>query len=65
MVNSTYKCNSGIRFAPEERDVYSYERTGKALAPFGAKPGSGTIAEAGESDCAPTELRIKERTSGL
>jgi hypothetical protein len=44
-------------FAPEERDVYSYERTPKDLAPLGAKPGSGTLAEAGKSDCAPTELR--------
>ena len=25
-------------FAPEERDVYSYERTPKDLAPLGAKP---------------------------
>ncbi len=30
-------------FAPEERDVYSYERTPKYLAPLGAKSGSGTI----------------------
>jgi hypothetical protein len=45
--------------APEERDVYSYERTSKVFAPLGAKPGSGTIAEAGKSDCAPTELASK------
>jgi hypothetical protein len=44
-------------FAPEERDVYSYERTRKDLAPLGAKPGSATIAEAHMGDCAPMELR--------
>src|SRR2546429_7521516 len=48
--------------APEERDVYSYERTPKNLAPLGAKPGSGTFTGAGNSDCAPTELRSKETT---
>ncbi len=32
-------------FAPEERDVYSYECTRKDLAPFGAKPGNRTIGE--------------------
>jgi hypothetical protein len=26
-------------FAPEERDVYSYQHTPKDLAPLGAKPG--------------------------
>jgi hypothetical protein len=31
-------------FAPEERDVYSYEHTPKDLAPLGAKLGSGTFA---------------------
>ena len=36
-------------FAPEERDVYSYERTPKDLAPLGAKPGSRTFAEAGKA----------------
>ena len=35
------------------------------LAPLGAKPGSGTIADAGKGDCAPTELRSKERTAKL
>ena len=47
-------------FAPEERDVYSYERTPKDLAPLGAKPGTGTFALA-KSDCAPTELRSKDQ----
>ena len=37
----------------------------KNLAPLGAKPGGGTIAEAGTGDCAPTELRSKERTAKL
>jgi len=37
----------------------------KDLAPLGAKPGSGTIADAGKGDCAPTELRTKERTAKL
>jgi hypothetical protein len=32
-------------FAPEERDVYSYEFTRKDLAPLGAEPSSGTIDE--------------------
>jgi hypothetical protein len=35
-------------FAPEERDVYSYERTPKDLAPLGAKPSSGTFTGAGK-----------------
>ncbi|MDX6499102.1 MAG: hypothetical protein QOG23_2362 [Blastocatellia bacterium] len=56
---------SYVVFAPEERDVYSYERTTKDLAPLGAKPGSRTFAEAGNSDCAPTERRRKERTARL
>src|SRR5436190_12822526 len=51
--------------APEERDVYSYERTPKDLAPLGAKPGSGTFTGADNSDCAPTELRSKETTARL
>ena len=37
----------------------------KDLAPLGAKPDSGTIADAGEGDCAPTELRSKESTAKL
>jgi len=37
----------------------------KNLAPLGAKLGSRTFAEAGKSDCAPTELRRKERTAKL
>jgi len=51
--------------APEERNVYSYERTPKDVAPLGAKPGGRTFAEARKSDCAPTELRIKETTARL
>jgi hypothetical protein len=37
----------------------------KDLAPLGAKSGNGTFADAGKSDCAPTELRSKERTARL
>ena len=33
------------------------------LAPLGAKPAGGTITEAGKGDCAPTELRSKERSA--
>jgi len=33
-------------FAPEDRDVYSYQRTPKVLAPLGAKPLKGTFAGA-------------------
>ena len=33
-----------LAFAPEERDVYSYERTHYSLAPLGAKPASATNA---------------------
>jgi hypothetical protein len=44
-------------FAPEERDVYSYEYTLKDLAPLGAKLGSVTFAEAGKSIALLTELR--------
>ena len=50
-------------FAPEERDVCSYERTHRSLAPLGAKLDSGTNAEAGQGGCAPTQLRSKERTA--
>jgi hypothetical protein len=52
-------------FAPEERDIYSYERMPNDLAPLEAKPGSETFTGAGKSDCAPTELRSKERTARL
>jgi hypothetical protein len=31
-------------FAPEERDVYSYECTRKELAPLGAKPSAECLA---------------------
>ena len=34
-------------------------RTPKDIAPLGAKPGSGTFVRA--SDCAPTELRTKDK----
>ena len=37
----------------------------KDVAPLGAKPGSGTIADAGKGGCAPTELRSKERMARL
>src|SRR6266550_2003069 len=50
--------------APEERDVYSYERTPKGLAPLGAKPGSGTFTGAGNSDCAPWSFGVKKRPPG-
>ena len=53
-----------LAFAPEERDVYSYERTHCSLAPLGAKPGSGTNAKAANG-CAPTELRGKERAPAI
>ena len=33
----------------------------KDLAPLGAKPAGRTIAEAGKDDCAPPELKSKER----
>jgi len=68
MVNREFKLEvqqSNSFSLHEERDVYSYERTPKDLAPLGAKPGSRTFAETGKSDCAPTELRSKERTARL
>jgi hypothetical protein len=34
------------------------------FAPLGAKSGDGTIPDAGKGDCAPTELKSKERTGG-
>jgi hypothetical protein len=52
-------------FAPEERDVYSYQRPPKDLATLGAKPGNRTIAQAGKSDCAPTELKSQEKAAKL
>jgi hypothetical protein len=33
----TYKPKGRLVFAPEERDVYSYERYSMLLAPLGAK----------------------------
>ena len=52
-------------FAPEERDVYSYERAPEDLTPLGAKPAAQQLAEAGKDDRAPTELRSKEKTARL
>ena len=49
----------------QSRDVYSYECAPKDIAPLGAKPGSRTVAAAGKSDGAPTELRSKETTVRL
>src|SRR5712692_940323 len=37
LVNSNYSCNSEFVFAPEERDVYSYERGRQDLAPSGSE----------------------------
>ena len=37
----------------------------KDLAPLGAKPGIGTIDDAGKGDCAPPELKSKEATAKL
>jgi hypothetical protein len=62
MANSTYKCNSGLVFAPEERDVYSYERRSKEHAPLGAKPGSGTSSAQAK---AVSLLRSEESNRGL
>jgi hypothetical protein len=54
-----------LLFAPQERDDYGYQRTPKVFAPLGAKPVKGTFAgAAGKSDCAPMELRSKERAVG-
>ena len=52
-------------FAPEEREVYSYERTRNDLALPGAKRTGGAYAETGKGDCAPPELSSKERTARL
>jgi hypothetical protein len=52
-------------FAPEERNIYSYERPPRDLAPLGAKPGSRIFGGLSKSDCAPSELRSKGRTAGL
>jgi hypothetical protein len=35
----------------------------KDFAPLGAKPDGGTFAGTGKSNCAPTELRSKEKTT--
>ncbi len=35
----------------------------RIFAPLGARPGSGTFAEQGTSDCAPPELRSKDKDS--
>ena len=63
-VNSTYKSTAEFDFAPEERDVYSYERLQNDLAPLGAKPGSGTTAEASKRNSAPTEVTGKKKIAG-
>jgi hypothetical protein len=46
-------------FAPEERNVYSNEHNPKVLAPSGAK-----AARVMKDDCAPPELKSKERMAG-
>jgi len=49
-------------FAPEERDVYSYERTPKDLAPPGAKSGTGTFALAQNAIALLRSFGVKIRT---
>jgi hypothetical protein len=60
-VNSTYKATVEFVFAPEERDVYSYERPPKDLAPLRAKQ---NLRGSRQSGCAPTELQSKQRPLG-
>jgi len=43
-MNSTGSATVELVFAPAERDVYSYERIPKGLAPLGAKPGGKMLA---------------------
>jgi hypothetical protein len=56
-----------VVFAPEERDVYSYERTPRDLAPLKAKLGSSTFVEAGKAIAllVSTERRSEGGTAGL
>ena len=61
LVDSSLKSNSGTAFAPAERDVYSNQRTHQNSRSGGAKPGSGTIAQGEQSDCAPPELPSKQK----
>ena len=51
-------------FAPEERDVYSYECTRKDLAPLGAKPGSGTIGEQAKAIALLRSFGVKKGSPG-
>jgi hypothetical protein len=52
-------------FAPEERDVYSNERTPKEIAPLGAKPGGGTFASQAKAVALLRSFGVKERTARL
>jgi len=43
-------------FAPEARDVYSYEGLAQTLDPLGAKPGQNDCPYNRKDSCAPAEL---------
>jgi hypothetical protein len=51
-------------FAPEERNVYSYERTPKDLAPLGAKLGSRTFGEASKAIALLRSFGVKKGLAG-
>lgn len=51
-----------IVFAPEERDVYSYERVPNDVAPLGAKAGRRTLAK--ESVALLRSLKSKKGSPG-
>jgi hypothetical protein len=63
MMNSTTSKTVEFVFAPEERDVYSYERTIK-IRSFRSEIGTGKIAAAGKGDCAPAELEEGKGSPG-
>ena len=63
-----------FRFEVQQSNSFSLQRSEmsiatsahpKDLASFRSENGSGTIAEAGKGDCAPTELKSEEETSKL
>ena len=68
MVNREFslQVNSGIGFSLQRSEMFIATSVHpKDLAPLGAKPDCRAIAEAGKGDCAPTELKNKERMAKL
>jgi len=65
LVDSTLQVEQLNSFSLQRSEMFIATQAPKDLAPLRAKPGSGIFTGAGKNDCAPTELRPKERTAKL